>query len=165
MCCNRSLINKRDRLHELSLRIVYSDKTSDFSELLENDCSVSIHYENIQQLATDNFTVSKDLYPEIVKGMLQFRKEIPYNLRQRSQLYIPPVRTAFSGTESITFLGPKIWELIPDEMIELESLWEFKKAIKLRKPTAFPDYANNTFKGLVFFNKIFYFTNNIFLQH
>ena len=165
MCCNRSLINKRDRLQELSLRIVYSDKTSDFSELLENDCSASIHYENIRQLATDNFTVSKDLCPKIVKGLFQFRKEIPYNFRKRSQLHIPPVRTAFSGTESITFLGPKIWELIPDEMIELESLWEFKRAIKLRKPTALADYANNTFKGLVFFNKIFCFTNNIFLQH
>ena len=41
--CNRSLNNKIDRLHELSLRIVYSDKTSDFSELLEKDGSVSIH--------------------------------------------------------------------------------------------------------------------------
>ena len=50
-------------------------------------------------------------------------------------------------------------------MKELESLWKFKRAIKLRKPTALADYANNTFKGLVFFNKIFCFTNNIFLQH
>ena len=35
MCCNRSLNNKIDRLHEQSLRIVYSDKTSDLGELLE----------------------------------------------------------------------------------------------------------------------------------
>ena len=48
MCCNRSLNNKIDRLHERSLRIVYSDKTSDFSELLEKDGSVPIHYQNIQ---------------------------------------------------------------------------------------------------------------------
>ena len=43
-CCNRSLNKKIDRLHERSLRIVYSDKTSDLSELLEKDDSVSIHY-------------------------------------------------------------------------------------------------------------------------
>ena len=59
---------------------------------------------------------------KIVKGLFQFRNEIPYNLRQRSQFHIPPVRTVFNGTESIKFLGPKIWELIPDEMKELESL-------------------------------------------
>ena len=36
-----------DRLHERSLRIVYNDKTSDFSELLEKDGYVSIYYQNI----------------------------------------------------------------------------------------------------------------------
>ena len=29
----------------------------------------------------------------------------------------------------------------------------------------FADYANDTFMGLVFFNKVFCFINNIFLQH
>ena len=76
MCCNRSLNNKIDRLHERSLRIVYSDKTSDFSELLEKDGSVSIHYQNIRQLAIEMFKVSKVLCPEIVKRLLQFRNAI-----------------------------------------------------------------------------------------
>ena len=76
--------------------------------------------------------------PEIVKGLFQFRNEIPYNLRHRSQFHIPPVRTVFSGTESIKFLGPKIWEIIPDEMKELESLWEFKREMKMWKPTSCP---------------------------
>ena len=83
------------------------------------------------------FKVSKCLCPEIVKGLFQFRNEIPYNLRQRSQFHIPPVRTVFSGTESFKFFGPKIWELIPDEMKELESLWEFKRTIKLWKSTSY----------------------------
>ena len=43
-----------------------------------------------------------------IKEFFQLRKEIPYNLRQRSRFYIPPARTAFSGTESIIFLDPKI---------------------------------------------------------
>ena len=53
MCCNRPLNNKIDRLHERSLRIIYSDKTSYFSELLEKDGSVSIHYQNIGQLTIE----------------------------------------------------------------------------------------------------------------
>ena len=82
------------------------------------------------------FKVSKGLFPEIIKGSFQLRNEIPYNLRQKSQFHIPPARTVFSGTESIKFLGPKIWELIPGEMKERESLWEFKRAIKQWKPTS-----------------------------
>ena len=64
-----------------------------------------------------------------MKGLFKFRYDIPYNLRERSQFHIPPVRTAFSGIESIKYRGPKIWELIADEMNELESVWEFKTAI------------------------------------
>ena len=97
MCCNRSLNSKIDRLHELSLRIAYNDKTSDFSELLEKGGSVSIHYQNIRQFATEMLRVSEVLCPEILKGLFQFRKEIPYNLRQRSQFHTPSVRTVFSG--------------------------------------------------------------------
>ena len=141
MCYNRSLNNKIDRLHERSLRIVYSDKTSHFSQLLQKDGSDSINYQNIRQLAIEIFKVSKGLCPEIVKGLFQFRNDIPYNLRQRSQIQIPPVRTVrtvFSGRESIKYLDPNIWELIPDEMKKLESLWEFKKAIKLWKPKSCP---------------------------
>ena len=114
MCCKRSLNNKIDRLHELSLQIVYGDKTSDFSKLLENDGSVSIHYQNIPQLPTEMFKVSKGLCPEIVEKLFQYRNQIPYNLKQRTQFHIPPVRPVVSGEESIKFLGPKIWKFIPD---------------------------------------------------
>ena len=64
MCSNRSLNNKIDQLLQLSLRIVYSDKTSDFSKLLKKDGSVSIRYQNIRQFATEMFKVSKGSCPE-----------------------------------------------------------------------------------------------------
>ena len=38
---------------------------------------------------------------------------------------------AYFDSELNKYLGPKIWELIPDEMKELKSLWEFKRAIEL----------------------------------
>ena len=72
------------------------------------------------------------------KDCFQFRNEIPYNLRKRPQFHISVVRTVFSGIEGIKFFGPKMLKLIPDEMKELESLWKFKRAIKLWKPTSCP---------------------------
>ena len=112
MCCsNRSLNNNIDRLHEQSLRIVHSDRISGFSELLQKDGSVSIHYQNIRQLATEICKVSKGLCPEILKGLFQFRNEIPYNLRQRSQFHIPPARTVFNGTGVLSSLALKYGNL------------------------------------------------------
>ena len=76
----------------------------------------------------------KCLRYQIMKRLFQFRNEIPYKLRQRSQLHIPQAGTVFSAAGSIKFLGAKTRELIPDEMKEVESLWEFKRAIKQWKP-------------------------------
>ena len=70
--------------------------------------------------------------------LFQFREQIPYELRQRSQFQIPWVHSVFNGTESFKFLGPKVWALVPDEMEQPESLGKFRNAIKQRKPTSCP---------------------------
>ena len=44
---SRELNNKINRIYERSLRLVYSDKTSTFKELLDKDKSVSVHHKNI----------------------------------------------------------------------------------------------------------------------
>ena len=52
--------------------------------------------------------VSRGLSPKIVNELFQFREQICYKLRQRSEF--------LSGTESLTFLGSKVWALAPNEM-------------------------------------------------
>ena len=79
------------------------------------------------------FKVSRGLSPEIVNELFQFRKQIPYELRQRSQFQIPWVHSVFSGTESLKFLGPKVCALVHDEMKQLETLGKFRNAIKKMK--------------------------------
>ena len=73
---NHTINNKINGLHERSLRIVYSDKNSNYEQLLEKDGSVSIHNRNLQILATEMFKVSKNLSITIVKDIFQ-RKESP----------------------------------------------------------------------------------------
>ena len=85
---------------------------------------------------SENLQLKCSGYPKVY--VLKLRKDC-FNLETKYvAIFISPVRTVFSGTGSIKFLGPTIWELIPDEMKELESLWEFKKAMKLWKPTSCP---------------------------
>ena len=77
MFCNRYLNNKINRLHERCLRIVYNDKESNFNS------SISIHHQNLQELAVEMFKVSTGLSPEIVNELFQFREQILHELRQR----------------------------------------------------------------------------------
>ena len=89
-------------------------------------------------MAVEMFSASRGLGPEIVNKLFPYREQIPYELRQRAQFQIRWIHSVFSGRKILKFLGPKIWALVSNEMKQLESLGEFKKAIKQWKLTSCP---------------------------
>ena len=113
MCHSLALNNKMNRLHERCLGIIYNDETSPFKELLEKDNSVSIHYRNIQALEIEMYKVANSMSPDIMNEMFQLREKSHYNLRHTSEFIIPPILSVYHSSESVSYLGPKIWELIP----------------------------------------------------
>ena len=117
---SRANNNKINRLHEPCLRIIYSDKQSSFQTLLEKDGSVSIHNRNLRSLATEMYKVKNNLSPSIVTDLFEQRNEI-YDLRNNNPFSIPAVRTVYHGSESISFLGPKIWTILPDAIKNLKT--------------------------------------------
>ena len=60
----------------------------------------------------------------------------PHNLRNGLTCGSYKIKTAHYGTETITYLGSKIWSIIPDEISESASLETFRQKIKLRKPNS-----------------------------
>ena len=62
---SRLLTKNINSIHEGSLRITYQDHISAFSELLNNDNSVSIHQRNLQNLATEMFKMG--FSPDILR--------------------------------------------------------------------------------------------------
>ena len=135
---SRALNNKINRFHGGCLCIVYNDKMSTFNELLEKDNSVSIRYRNIQALAIEMFKVANGMSPVIMNEIFQLIEESHYNLRYTSNFVIPPIHSVYHGSESTSYLGPKIWELIPPVIRQIESFKRFKKKIKKWKPTNCP---------------------------
>ena len=67
--------------------------------------------------------------PEILNEIFQNRTS-SYNLRTNSSFAVRPVHSIYHGTESLSFLRPKIWELVPEDAKQSESLEIFKKKIK-----------------------------------
>ena len=55
------------------------------------------------------------------------------------------MHSVYNGTESTSYLGPKIWEQIPAEIKNKDSLDGFKKEIKKWKPTECPYRICKTF--------------------
>ena len=135
MCHSRSNNRKINMLHERCLRIIYNDQQSSFTELLNKDNSVSIHIRNIQRLAIEMFRFYNGLSPPLMSNMFKLKAENSYNLRHVSEFSRPMVKSVYHGTESISYLGPKIWDIIPEKLKKnIDNLAHFKKAIKTWKP-------------------------------
>ena len=102
--------NKINSIHERALRITYQDNTSTFHELLNKDNSISTHHRNLQILATEMFKLHKGLSPEILRETF-VSKTSSYNLRRNDTFEKRKVNSVYHGNKSLSFLGPKIWDL------------------------------------------------------
>ena len=145
MFCSRSINNKINSLHERCLRLIYNDKSSSFDELLKFDKSVTIHQRNLQKLALEMFKVLNSSSPEIMKEVFPLNTCNNYDLRHTRQFLARPVKSVYYGTESISFLAPKIWEIVPEDIKASETVAEFKTKIKIWIPDNCPCRLCRTF--------------------
>ena len=120
---NKSINNRINSLHERALRLIYCDHSSNFQELLQRDNSVTIHQKNIQALAILMYKVTNNIAPTIVSELFSF-SNINYNLKSDSQFHQPSANTVWNGLETISYLGPKLWN-----MKQKSSLSSFKREI------------------------------------
>ena len=68
--------------------------------------------------------------PKIMSEVFKLRKTASYNIRHTSQFSTDPIHSIYNETESALYLGPKIWEQIPAEIKNKESLDGSKRKIK-----------------------------------
>ena len=126
-CHSRSLNSRINRIHERALRIVYKDYDLSFDSLLEK--SVRIHHRNLQILPTEIYKVLHDLSPTFMKEIFQLRNS-NYNLRKNPTFDTRNVKSIFSGTETISYLGLKILEQVPNEIKNSTSINNIKNKSK-----------------------------------
>ena len=75
------------------------------------------------------YKFSDGLSTPLIKDIFLINRN-PYNLKEISQYFRPRINTMYHGTESISNLGSKIWDLVPRNLKDISDLDRFKKAIK-----------------------------------
>ena len=109
-------------MHERCLHLIYIDKCPFSGEFLVKDKSVSIDHKNIHALAIKVFKEYTKISPEIMQEVFQIKDQGHYFLRNQRDFVIPTVKSVNYGLESIRFLGPQIWESLPNSFKNKESI-------------------------------------------
>ncbi len=129
---SRKMNNKINRLHERALRIAYKDYSSSFATLLEKDRSVTVHEKNMQLLMTEMFKTINNLNPPFMNEIF-LQRSSAYNLRNINTFMVPKVNTVNHGTETVQYRGQRIWQSVPQEIKDANSVQQFKNKIKFWK--------------------------------
>ena len=119
-----------------NIKTLFMRAISTFQELLNRDSSVSLHHRNLQFLATERFKIHRGFSPDILTKIF-VPKISSYNLC-RNIFERRKVQSVYHGTELLSCLGPKIWDLFSLELKPLESLEVFKFKIKKSIPFECP---------------------------
>ena len=126
---SRNVNSKINRTHERALRLVYQNNMS-FPELLDLHNSLTVHQNKLQILVTEIYKVKNEKAPEIIKDIFELQNP-SYNLISSCNHFrrenIKPIHY---GLQSVRYLGPKILELVPNNIKYSNSLRKIKKLIK-----------------------------------
>ena len=135
-------------MHENELRIVSNDYESTFENLLRLDNSVSIHHRNIGLLSIELYKVKHNLSKQVMSELFNLRN-INYDFRSQTDFELGPIYKTAYGLRSLKYFAPKIWNIVPIDFRNSDSLSEFTTKIKSWKPVTCSCHLCRTFVGQV----------------
>ena len=148
---SRKMEHRTNSIHKRALKLVYQDSPDlTFQELLAKDKSVSVYQKNLQLLATEIFKSKTGISPELMNDIFHF-VERPYNLRSDYTLERKRDHTVYHGSDSLSSLAPKLWDLLPNSTKHSASLKELKAKINTRAFERCPCRACKKYVGRVGF--------------
>ena len=75
---------------------------------------------NIHASAIEMYKVANDMSPDIINEVFKLWNTPHYNLRHTSHFSTDPIHSVYNGTESASYLGPKICDQIPERKKEIK---------------------------------------------
>ena len=92
---SRTFNNKINKLHERAVNIRRTTSQT-----------VTIHHKNLQVLAIELYKIHHGLASELVNDIFKNRN-VMYNFRKHSAFETRNIKSAYYGSETISFIGPK----------------------------------------------------------
>ena len=122
---SRKVNNKINHLDERSLCIVYKYNYSSYVHLFAKGKSFTIHQGNIQSLAIELFKVKRNLSNVIMCNIFR-KRTLAYSLLSPTDFLRDCVNIRHCGLNSLSYFAPKVCDMIPLEIKNINSLQKFK---------------------------------------
>ena len=87
---------------------------------------IQSHEKSIQELLTEIFKVRSGTAPEIMTEFFKFKNQL-FDLRKNNCLEKRIIKSCKYVSETVSNLGAKLWDILPENIKKGESLQEFKK--------------------------------------
>ena len=123
--CSAESVRKQEKVQERALRFLFDNYESDYEHLLVRANKPSIEVRKL--LSIEIFKTIHDLNSSFMKEIFTL------NTREgasRNRLVVKTQTSKRYGTDTLRSLGPKIWNSLPSEIKNCESLPSFKILIK-----------------------------------
>ena len=80
------------------------------------------------------YKLNRDMATELIKELILPNRQHRYESRNNPDFAVPIVKSVHKSLESLSYSGPKVWELLPLEVKEIETFLQFKANIKKWNP-------------------------------
>ena len=120
--------HKIERINERSLRYIYDDYEHDYFEIIHSKNEPTMYVRRLRKMCSE---IWKTLHGTNAKYMIDLLtvRPSPYPSREPCDIYVPKVNQVRFGYNSFKVEGPKIWNMLPREIKEAETLEIFKRKL------------------------------------
>ena len=126
--CGKTESRRIEKLNERALRIVYDEYELSYCDLLVKTNKLSLKRLRMLNFAIELYRIRNGHSIDSMK-IFDNKKDVTYNLRHKNQNVIPRVNTTQYGLQSFKYYTSHLWNQIPNDIKEVESINRFKSLI------------------------------------
>ena len=127
--CSMKDQHKIEKIQQRTLRFIYADFTSTYSELLNKAESCTLELRRIRFICTEIYKTVNRIGPAYMNSLITPNQSY-HSTRRPLNLFIPQVNQTTFGLRSFRYQGTLLWNSLPEETKTAPNLNTFKKLIK-----------------------------------
>ena len=127
--CGQVNNQKLEQIQERALRILFADYNSSYLELLNRAGTTTLLIQRLRLIALAVFKSLHGLNPPCLNDMFS-PKYVPYQLRDSSLLEQSRCRTTTYGLRSMSYIGAKLWNDLPNDFKATTDFTDFKRMLQ-----------------------------------